>query len=131
MYFGQKILWNGVELVEIDKVWNWLHPSFRLALTPLSAISDEHAIEVGKLNISGDGFNYLAIGKSITHWLEKYGKNRDVSFEIYQQLIQWGYAVPLFIESGHPDNGKTAIELGIAIAKTPELLDTPPQTVNN
>jgi hypothetical protein len=37
---------------------------------------------------------------------------------IWQQLIHWGYAVPLQIEPGHPANGKTAIELGIAIDKT-------------
>jgi hypothetical protein len=35
---------------------------------------------------------------------------------ITQYLIQQGYAVPLFIAPGHPDNGKTAIELGLAEA---------------
>lgn len=36
----------------------------------------------------------------------------------YQFLIQRGYAVPLFIAPGHPLNGKTAIELGLAIEIT-------------
>jgi len=51
-------------------------------------------------------------------WLSKYGKNRDVSFEIYQYLVQQGYAVPLFFGLNNCANRKTAIELGIAIDKT-------------
>jgi hypothetical protein len=37
---------------------------------------------------------------------------------IYQYLIQQGYAVPLFYGVGHPMNGKTAIELGLALDAT-------------
>lgn len=37
---------------------------------------------------------------------------------ILQHLIQKGYAVPLFFEPNHPLNGKTAIELNIALDKT-------------
>lgn len=37
---------------------------------------------------------------------------------VHQYLTQQGYAVPLFIAPGHPDNGKTAIELGLAIDST-------------
>lgn len=92
--------------------------NFQLLLTPLASVTDEHAFEVGKLNIDSDGFNYLNIGKSITNWLNKKGKNRDVSFEIYSYLISKEYAVPLWFGISHWANGKTAIELEIAVDKT-------------
>lgn len=44
------------------------------------------------------------------------GYERQV-FHAYQYLIQQGYAVPLFFGVNHWANGKTAIELNIAINK--------------
>jgi hypothetical protein len=128
MYLGQK-----VRAYDSDLTLSVLHKSpsdfnefsvggavenkFKLLLTPLSAISDEDAIEVSNLY----GFhtdNPKVQGQALVHWLAKDGKSRDINFEIYQYLVLTGHAVPLFIEVGHPDNGKTAIELRIAIDKT-------------
>lgn len=95
--------------------------SDRLLLRPLSAITEEDAMDFIKVrnSINWKGpqdkeavtrYVLAAIGPPIEqgfgfHW------------EVYQFLIQRGYAVPLFITPGHPDNGKTAIELGLAIAQ--------------
>ena len=132
----------------------------KLLLTPLSAISDEDAIEVAKMSgfawqlveeergysnivnevfvdVEGIDRQKSHIVLPITHICfegfvtitfkgEVFITHEDLSgqeyapstYFIHQYLIQNGYAVPLFIEIGHPDNGKTAIELGLAIEKT-------------
>jgi len=111
----------------------------KLLLTPLHAISDEDAIEVSKLFWRGSATNeerkYLgrmAVGFHFENYSWDYengfdtAKNRkrisEIGFiaatRIYQYLIQKSYAVPLFFEPGHPDNGKDAIQLGLAIDKT-------------
>jgi hypothetical protein len=130
-----KTMWNGIEfLVPVE--------NFKLLLTPLSAISDEDAIEVVKLcgmpknaevlkvvvggrgnfveveykwknkvaelNLE-DGYSYSAIAAGLKY---------DNKWQVREYLIQKGYAVPLFIEPNHPLNGKTAIEIGLAIDST-------------
>jgi hypothetical protein len=100
----------------------------KLLLTPLSEITDEDAIEVAKIlypksPITDSGMK--GSGKTAIMWLFHYKDSltRSVNYglsilEVYQYLIQKGYAVPLFFGIDHPANGKTAIELGIAIDKT-------------
>jgi len=63
-----------------------------LLLTPLSAMSDEHRERIDHLNL----------------------------WECYNQLVLWGYAVPLWFGIEHWANNKTAIELNIAKDKTKE-----------
>lgn len=93
----------------------------KLILKPLSAISDADAIDIAKMYGGvrchiDDGFIQV-IDKD--NYVPKYLLfSVDFPNQFSQFLIQRGYAVPLFIEPGHPDNGKTAIELGLAIAKT-------------
>lgn len=107
-----------------------------LALTPLSDITDEHAIEVAK--IRGGLFNYdeseLNNESAIAYYREnmiEYGVKTvnfltetnllhaiNNSIFIYQYLISKGYDVPLWHGLNHPLNGKTAIDIGIAIDKT-------------
>lgn len=94
----------------------------KLLLTPLDKISDEHAIEVAK--ITGSRFltdhDLKICGESIVKgrtW-EFVDENIWGYFPIIQQLILWGYAVPLFFGLNHWANGKTAIQLEIAIDKT-------------
>lgn len=92
----------------------------KLILIPLSAISDKHAILIAELA----GFIHFQLhnGKS---FLKEFLSEKGLIFNtnpyrvinIYNQLILLKYAVPLFIEAGHPDNGKTAIDLGLAIEK--------------
>lgn len=114
---------NKREISETDR-WiqtSWLNTDtevdIHLLLTPLAKITDEHAIKVAKINgVRTD--NPLLVGKSMIHWLAEKGTNRDVNFEVYQQLILWGYAIPLWFGIDHWANGKTAIELEVAIDKT-------------
>ena len=49
--------------------------------------------------------------------IKAYSETRQMPYEAYQYLIQQNYAVPLFFGLYHWANGKTAIELGIAISK--------------
>lgn len=71
----------------------------KLILRPLSAITDEDTDIADEMIIEGIG--------------SAFDDGRFVGLT-YPFLIQRGYAVPLFIAPNHPDNGKTAIELGIA-----------------
>lgn len=95
---------------ELDKI--------KLLLTPLSRISDEDAIEVAKI-IWGEPKNWsMTLLKQVL--VDLYRKNSATltlksSVFINQYLISKGYAVPLFFALSHWANGKTAIELGIAI----------------
>lgn len=85
-----------------------------LLLKPLSGITDEDAIEVAHLmgytDINNKKF-LIQAGKSEAH-------NPIARFCTNMFLISKGYAVPLFFSPGHWANGKTAIELGIAIDST-------------
>lgn len=112
----------------------------KLLLTPLSAITDEDAIEVAKMMMMGNwpqrkyitrrddhsidistygGATFKEFTRIVFHtghiWSNS-GSNQNTinTAQAYQYLIQKGYAVPLFIAPNHPANGKTAIELGIA-----------------
>lgn len=92
----------------------------KLLLTPLKNISDEDAIEVAKLkkkNIYNEGDEDAPKGRQ---GLLDYGYGivitKSFCHEGFQYLMQKGYAVPLFFKVNHWANGKTAIELGIAIS---------------
>lgn len=96
----------------------------KLLLTPLSKISDEDAIEVGNIVYLDEDKAYTGI-KVLSYFTgdnELFGFGSDISplmaIEIIELLKRKGYAVPLYFESDHPLNGKTAIELGLAIDKT-------------
>jgi hypothetical protein len=112
------------------------------SLTPLSAISDEDAIELAFKGGLAKGYEIFKVySKAPDTWVcvktrrkyfddelkfnedgykyeEVYVTFYDLKAWQFQYLIQKGYAVPLFIEPNHPLNGKTAIELGLAIDKT-------------
>ncbi len=85
----------------------------QLLLTILSGITDEHAIEVGKIwNISTVTNHDIS---DIKEYFIEYGIPQNI--ELYQYLISKGYAVPLWFGIDHWANGKTAIELNIAVEK--------------
>ena len=65
----------------------------RLLLKSLSDISDEDAIEVGRLNGSITS-NNLLVGKALCHWLRIEGTNRDITFEAIDFLRSKGYLLP-------------------------------------
>lgn len=112
----------------------------RLILRPLSKVTDEDAIEVAKIMGMPANAEILKIYRDRESWIEieyrwvnevaelnnedgySYSATgvpiREVGHAVpFQFLIQRGYAVPLFIAPGHLDNGKTAIELGLAIER--------------
>lgn len=115
---------------------------YKLLLTPLSAITDEDAIEVEfcppsnfskyqkeilEIKRYPDGFNIdwryvdtIADLNNDDGWSYIGNKTyfHNLTWQQRDYLISKGYAVPLFIAPNHPNNGKTAIELGIAIDKT-------------
>lgn len=95
----------------------------RLLLKHLSEISDEDAIQVAIILRSPHAIYHLSDRKnmieSTKYWIEHgliavFSSNAVQNHLAYQYLKEKGYAVPLFIELGHSDNGMTAIELGIA-----------------
>lgn len=105
------------ELISIRTLINI--PADKLLLTPLSKISDEHAIRSAKIHYT------IFKGQSEVSYdsrqqLIKHGSKVAklcYTAELCQQLVMWGYAVPLWFGIDHPANGKTAIELGLAIDK--------------
>jgi len=111
----------------------------RILLKPLSAITDEDAIEVAKIatwdkrTMQCSAWIGRAIAvhnyTTITPWDDSEHDTADhrkivtelngyVGALVLQFLIQRGYAVPLFYGVGHPFNGKNAIEVGLAIDST-------------
>lgn len=98
----------------------------KLLLTPLSKITDEHASEIVKiLRIQEDEGGFDTSGIAIKNCLIKDGFNAIELFsfyggvsDVYQYLISKGYAVPLWFGIDHWANGKTAIELEIALNLT-------------
>lgn len=128
MYYGQKILMvsiNATGLQTVDsRFLNLNSDEFKLALIPMDEMPDDVAIDLfcqmsfkrqgnnpiithfpDGIGIINNSFEKVIYWKSM-HWLE------------YQFLVKLGYAVPLYIELGHPANGKTAIELDLAIDRT-------------
>lgn len=119
-----------VQHVDIDG-GVWEHPEYynfdkcKLILTPLSEISDEDAIQANKIM----GFEYSNEDGSEAHfdlegfrdWItemfnwEQITVDGKTFLQLFQYLISKSYAVPLFFGVDHWSNGKTAIELGIAI----------------
>ena len=99
--------------------------SFLLRLKPVSKILREDAIEIWKLLSPNSSGTPIAIWESGSV-VEGYTlKTADLTFDFPQvsleradvckYLTDRGYAVPLFIAPAHEYNGKTAIELGIAV----------------
>lgn len=131
----------------------------KLLITPLSAITDEHAVEVAKIicdrqyidienlstswertikndsnifRICFDAYQitrfphdkprkhiiHITTWGTVNHYIENELGNCTKAHYVFQYLISKGYAVPLFFGIDHWANGKTAIELGIAIDNT-------------
>lgn len=97
---------------------------FKLLLTPLSEITDEHAIELINLTKLVHAINPKLIEhrdkRLLQYWDGVAGNEvtimwNDLNAVQHQYLISKGYAVPLWFGINHWANGKTAIELNIAI----------------
>lgn len=106
-----------------------------MLLTPLSSITDEHAIEVAKMFgmvmasvrertskcvFLVDDTHSLLIGFDchVTYAKNGFMHSEKETSLVVQRLAKLGYAIPLDFGHEHWANGKTAIQLGIAIDKT-------------
>jgi hypothetical protein len=120
-------------------VWSYMEDdgdnlsNYKLELTTLEKISDEHAIEVARIALG----NFLATVQWGLHYVHrcilKCGLSQDKIEFLKQNIDPWKhpqindylkskcYAVPLFFSIGHAANYKTAIELGIAQDKTLQI----------
>jgi hypothetical protein len=112
----------------------------RLLLTPLDKVTDNHAIELMKIEYPHicNGYETLRIkrnergrveikfrykaksknlddGYSYSSWAHNFS---NLTLTEWQQLLLWGYAVGMYFAPGHWANNETAISLGIAIDKT-------------
>lgn len=84
----------------------------KLILTPLSAITDEHAIDAA---LVGE-YLFDDEDKEDCKRVISYFRNGEIdSWKSYQYLVLQRYAVPLFFGVNHWANGKTAIELNLAV----------------
>lgn len=130
MYFGanneiinpETELRYRVTLYQLSSLRGFEH-EYKLLLSDLASISDQDALELccnlkHKRIIENPVVKHLEGGVSISNisggvsffW-------HDLKWYEREFLIMKGYAVPLFFSPDHPYNGKTAIELGIALDK--------------
>lgn len=130
-----------IDVHEIGRVAEGGAAFYKIILRPLSAITDEDAIEVAKITGTPINAEILKIRRDRKSWVEiEYRWVNEIpllnnedgysysatgvpikevgNVACFQYLIQRGYAVPLFVSPGHPSNGLTAIELGLAIDST-------------
>lgn len=127
MYYGCKYRYENVMYVDgvvtgetVIEVLGYGDEYHNLLLTSLSEISDEDARVLVSLvypDAKHDDAHNLLLGRSlVTRLINGYIGNREAI--VFQYLISKGYAGPLFFAPNHPCNGKTAIELGLAISST-------------
>lgn len=106
-----------------DENKNGFHISnSKLLLKPLTEISDEDAIEAANTEFGRfrkPNEEYLKYNSSkFRRAIFEHNQMRFVINNTVVFLQSKGCDVPVFIEPNHPDNGKTLIELGLAIDKT-------------
>lgn len=127
-------LYWGTTKAQIKDTQPWIYDDTKycvelgakLLLKNIASISDEDAVEVAKFCFTGvvnyfqlaqigrDYIDYIFLEKGLTSRRSEDIGQFDVK-QIYQYLISKGYDVPLYFSPNHWANGKTAIELGLAI----------------
>lgn len=111
--YGKTIRQGTIRAIALQRIG---YQYCQLILTSVSDITDEHALQVAKMA----GFNTVDLGKSIVmeHFKSNIFPVEGINWwAIFQYLISKGYAVRLWFGPDHWANGKTAIELGLAIDK--------------
>ena len=105
---------DGCLMVDYNGIGDTEHDAecCQLILTSLSDITDEDAIQVAKMtDYYSDEFNLTDFKHRVIEiWATK-------MFDVSQYLISKHYAIPLWFGINHWANGKTAIELKMAIEK--------------
>ena len=130
-YWGQKVAMLNMHAETLHTVNNVLFERFNinmlLALTPLEKMDTVDACQFIRILYPDCRMIKGIVISPIKICFKKKLKYSYVSGEIVfskmsPQQFQWclmmGYAPPLFIGPDHPENGKTAIEMDIAIDKT-------------
>lgn len=113
---GTGISYYGT-LYQLSSMRGFMH-EYRLRLTPLSAITNGHACICARLNGHVYELDKPVLLERGHELIAKLTYSIHCAYPIYTQLIVWSYAVPLFFGINHWANGKTAIELNIAVDKT-------------
>lgn len=137
--------WNIIDDNEPAGSSSYRVDKCKLILTTLEDMSDENALDICKAAAPGcfgiyridkwrvvdrndnDGC-YIKIGRNLTkeHFTinKRTGEvvfndddTRDIQDSYYTEYFRLGISVPITISAGHPYNGKTPIQLGIAIKK--------------
>ncbi|RYD56974.1 MAG: hypothetical protein EOP56_09210 [Sphingobacteriales bacterium] len=105
---------DGVHADEEATIWQM--EDVVMLLRPLSSMTDEDKIRLslqcGCLETLTKDY-LIEVATEILNDM-----NQHLSWQGYQALIDGGYDVPLYFAPNHPDNGKTAIELQLAIDST-------------
>lgn len=117
MYYGCDFIYEDANHVfKVGKTIPDGKESEMLLLTHLDNITDEHASDVANMLTQWEN---PETGRGVLKYIleEKYYHTSINLCFLFQYLASKGYAVPLFFAPGHWANGKTAIELGIAIKK--------------
>lgn len=132
--FAVDINTSGMDNIKVlhKVVWDLKYYDCKLLLTPLSSITDDDAIEVAKIHLPifyNDEFEFETRREVKDKLFVIVFRKGGVFYEkipiqlyscsplVFQYLVSKSYAVPLFFGINHCANGKTAIELGIAIDK--------------
>lgn len=107
----------------LDAISKFGRTKATLLVTPMDRITDEHAIEAinccGIVIFSENIKTRAAKAKSMLD--DMINSHQSIEFETYQYLISKHYDVPLWFGINHWANGKTAIQLGIAIDSAPMI----------
>ena len=126
---GKRIWFNnhGISNKSLLKSQEWNNVFYdldhcKLILKPLSHLSDEHLNEMTFIydRVIVNKTDQNPFNSDLKKGIENLVKT---SYQLFQQLLNWGYAVPLFFSKNHPCNGKNAIELGIAYASNDSIFD--------
>jgi hypothetical protein len=133
MYLSQEMIYKdgerghiyGFTIKNLQCVKDGITKGSKILLIPLPKINDEDAIAVAKiLGFEESQTRPLFVGKTrgkstVQYWSENYSTLYPLQATfVFQYLISKGYAVPIYFAPNHWANGKTAIELGIAIDAT-------------
>lgn len=115
-----------IQFYEEDGINVLEHPEYvemhktELNLSSLVTMSDDEAFTIatiaGFIYPSFNRVQMISIGRAIVATMaERTYFNRDIEpcrvAAIFQQLVQWNFAVPLYLGVGHPYNGLTAKEI--------------------
>jgi hypothetical protein len=109
-YWGTKTMYvGGVGLVEIGTGgWNLKHPDFFLELKPTKRLTDNEAIELGKiLNIKDDEVIGILISDEFINTINNVKNGGVINLHAIDYLRSKGYAIP-FMEY----SVKKLVELG-------------------